>query len=56
MKTLNALRMSAVLGGARTPCDGKSPYGLIALIVCTGPGPFFPVHVRTALCFALCRS
>ncbi len=56
MKTLNAIRMSALLGGARAPRDGKSPRGLLALIICSGPGPFYPIGARYALCYVLCAS
>ncbi len=56
MKILDAIQMSAVLGGARAPCDGKSLRGILALVICSGPGPFYPYVPRELLCYVLCRS
>ena len=57
MKTLDAIRMTAVSGGADIPCDGKSPQYLLAWWLCSGPGPFNPMGlVGNALCYALCGS
>ncbi len=55
MKTLNAIRMSAVLGGA-APCEGRSARALLDLIIRNGPGPFNPHGVRYALSYLLCGS
>lgn len=57
MKILDAIRMTAVSGGADTPCDGKSPHYLLAWWLCSGPGPFNPMGLAgNGLCYALCGS
>ncbi len=55
MKTLNAIRMVAVLGGAGR-CDGKPARALLDLIIRNGPGPFNPHGARYALAYLLCGS
>jgi len=58
MKILNAIRMAAVHGGARAAaCDGKALRNRpVALVICSGPGPFYPFAAGLILCYALCTS